>query len=681
MTVTKLHSIQQQVALLTLIPLLILTVLLEFFLLHGRFSDLNQGLLERGKLIARQLASSSEYGVFSNNQEFLKGIARGVLHEPDVRGLLILNADSQVLLNEREVVPVKRGENNAVTSENSGVDARTQLQKVSLTESQLIGLVSSQTPIKIDQQSIWIYQAIIPAQVAVDDLDFSPDMQPVGAVIVEMNKAATEQHKYEMLLITLAATITFLLLSLYLVYLASRTITTPTRQLSDAVQRIAQGDLSTRVSFNTKIAELGNLARGLNDMAVQLQQDREILQQRIQEATSALREKKDEAERSNQDKSRFLAVASHDLRQPLHALGLYVSELRRQLSTTPQQHLVEQVEQSVDSLTTLLNALLDISKLDAGAIVPQMQSCDVSAMLNRVASDYQMLASIKNIRLVVHPLAGYVVSDPILLERILTNLVSNAIRYSLSNGCVMIACRKRGNQIRIEIRDNGIGISQEDQAHIFREFFQVSKPQLDNNKGQGLGLAIVDRLVRLLGIGIELRSAPNRGALFALQVPFMTEFGLAERTDKHPRFLPGGKTSDDSLTLSGKKILVVDDDELVLTSTSTILTAWGGQVSIADSLQSVLKMLSGEATWELIVSDYQLSTEETGIDVIAAVREQHHKNIPAILISGDTGPELLQLANAAGHHLIHKPVKPAKLRSLVMYLLDDSGAARDGAGQ
>lgn len=670
----KRHGIQQQVAWLTLLPLLVLTVFLEFFLLQGRFSDLDQALLERGKLISRQLASSSEYGVFSNNQAFLKSIAHGVLHEPDVRGLLILNADAQVLLNE--YVSQSRNELLGMPVVASALtDTVAESHKIELSAAQLVAQVNAQSPVKSDERSIWIYQAIIPTQVAVDDLDMTPSVSQIGAVIIEMSKEHTGQDKRKILVITLLATFTFLILSLYLVYLASRTIILPTRQLSAAVEQIARGDLATRVDFDTKIDELNRLARGLNEMAVQLQQDREILQQRIEQATQALRERKDEAERASHDKSHFLATASHDLRQPLHALGLYVSELRRQLSASPQQHLVEQVEQSVDALATLLNALLDISKLDAGAIVPQIQACDVTAMLNRVASDYTMLASINNIRLVIHPIEGHVMSDPILLERIVTNLVSNAIRYSHPNGCVLIACRKRGNQMRIEIRDNGIGISQQDQIFIFREFFQIAKPQLDNSKGQGLGLAIVDRLVKLLGIGIELRSLLGKGSLFALQIALGVQSQRAEHIDRYPRLLDG-ESGDEHLPLSGKRVLVVDDDQLVLTSTSTILTAWGGEVSIAASLQEVRAMLSSGREWDLIISDYQLGADETGLDVIGTVRAQGMAGIAAILISGDTSSELLQLANSSGHHLIHKPVKPAKLRSLVMFLLQESGASR-----
>lgn len=663
----KLSSIRRQVAWLTLIPLLVMAVCLEAFFLYSRFSDLDRGLLERGKLVARQLASSSEYGVFSNNQAFLRNIANGALQQTDVRGLLILNAASEPLIEAGEITSPSK----SIVSDAKPALPPRNLRNVS--ENNTVDLL---TPIRSSGDSLWIYQPIIPAQVALDDLDAKPVIQQVGAVIVEMSKARTEGIKSQMLWFTLIATALFLAFSILLVYLASRSITYPILKLSDAVLNIGKGNLDTRVSVSTRVGELSTLAQGINDMTGQLQQERAILQQRVAEATQALREKQEAAERSSHDKSRFLAVASHDLRQPLHALGLYIAELRCKVFGEEQQHLVGQVEHSVEALSTLLNALLDISKLDAGAVVPQMQSCDVAALLERVASDYQMLASIKNIRLVVRPFAGYVTSDPVLLERVLMNLVSNAIRYTYPNGCVMIACRKRGKQLHIEVRDNGIGISKADQANIFREFFQLTQPQLDSSNGLGLGLAIVDRLVKLLGQRIELRSAPGKGAVFSLMVPLAPETPVSGSADSNSPMAAESEQKVDSSQLLGKSVLIVDDDALVLESTSTILASWGCSVSSASSLADVQKMLDDGVEWDLVISDYQLGVDVTGIDVISAVRLVRDKIIPCILISGDTSPAVLKLASVSGHHLLHKPVKPAKLRSLVLYLIEESTHAK-----
>lgn len=661
---TKHPSIRQRVAWLSLAPLLIMAVSLESFFLFTRFSDLDQGLLERGKLIAHQLAASSEYGVFSNNQAFLRDIAEGALTQPDVRGVAILNSASEILAGTGEF---SGSHEDALTDGSTVIDgypgkaARGRATRPP-------GKVDLLNPVRIDEKYIQLFQPIVPAQVELEDTGGARfNIPQLGAVIVKMSRLRTEGLKMRMLWITVVASVLFLALSCYLTYLAGRSIIQPIRKLSDAVEAIGAGDLATRVLPQTHINELDTLAQGLNDMAAQLQQERTILQQRVEEATQALRAKKEQAERASDNKSHFLAVASHDLRQPLHALGLYIAELQRKVSGAEQQHLVGRVEQSVEALSTLLNALLDISRLDAGVIVPQLQTCAVSVMLDRVAADYQMLAAIKNIRLVVRPCREYVSSDPQLLERILMNLVGNAIRYTYPNGCVMVACRRRGNSLRIEVRDNGVGISRTDQDNIFREFFQVAQQPTDTNKGLGLGLAIVDRLVKLLGYRIELRSAPGKGSVFALELP------VARRSDKPAsaaRTPVGTGPELEESPLAGKRLLVVDDDPMVLSSTASILASWGCIVSTAASLAQTEQLLRGGAIWDFIISDYQLGSNGSGIDVIAMVRQHQHRKIPCILISGDTGPALVKLASVSGHHLLHKPVRPAKLRSLIIYLLE-----------
>lgn len=663
----KQFSIRQQVAWLTLIPLFIMAVSLESFFLYNRFSDLDQNLLERGRSIARQFAVSGEYGVFSNNQAFLQNIANGVLHQPDVRGVVVLNSSSETLVEGGEFSRLPKN----VFTEMSLAASDYLVGQASIKQTAVGEDTNLLTPMRSNKESVWIYQPIIPEQITLDDLNSKNPVatQKIGAVIVEMSKRRIEETKMRMLRVTVAVTSLLLGLFFYLVYLGSRSITYPIGKLSDAVQAIGRGNLSTRVSLQTHVSELNTLAQGLNDMTAELQQEHATLQQRIEEATQALLVKKEEAEHASHDKSHFLAVASHDLRQPLHALGLYVAEMQRKVSNAEQRHLVNQVERSIEALSTLLNALLDISKLDAGAVIPQMQTCAVDAMLGRIAADYQMLASVKNIRLIVRPCSGYVTSDPLLLERILANLVSNAIRYTYQNGCVMVACRRRKHFLRIEVRDNGVGISKTDQGNIFREFFQLAQPQLDTSKGLGLGLAIVDRLVKLLGHRIELRSAPGKGSVFALEVPITPNAGrlsaVAEQVSAHL------DQEVEKSPLAGKRLLIVDDDAAVLSGTTGILTSWGCQVSAAASVAQVEQFLHDGVKWDLIVSDYQLGNNTNGIDVIELVRQHQNQRIPCILISGDTSPTVLKLASVSGHHLLHKPVRPAKLRSLIEHLLED----------
>lgn len=277
----KQFSIRQYVEWLTLIPLLIMAVGLETYFLHDRSSELDRDLMERGKLIARQLASSSEYGVFANNQSFLQNIAQGVLQQPDVRGVTILNAASESLIEAGEF----SGEpENAIADLNQAMPEH--LGPVTkMPASKVKELVNLQTPVRNSGTSLWIYQPIIPVQVALDELGVKPVVQQIGAVIIDMNLAGTEKLKSHMLWVTMGATGLFLTLSFFLVYLASRRITFPICELSDAVQMIGKGRLETRVAVSTHVTELSTLARGINDMTTQLQQENAILHQRMEEAT------------------------------------------------------------------------------------------------------------------------------------------------------------------------------------------------------------------------------------------------------------------------------------------------------------------------------------------------------------------------------------------------------------
>lgn len=661
----KQFSIRQYVAWLTFVPLFVMAISMELYYLRHHFSQMDQSMLEKGELLAHQLAAGSEYGVFSNNMSFLQDIASRTLHQNDIRGVAIFDANARILASAGQF-------SSAFKSEIVEQKAANRLQFAHTGD---IDEAIVLHPATNDVSDLWLYHAIIPTQIAFDDFGSKTTIKPTGSVILEISWDRHERHKTQMLWVTLLVTLLFLAIASYLVYLAGRGITRPIRKLSEAVQAIGAGKLDTRVKLETSVTELATLVQGLNKTTEHLEQEQGVMQQCIADATLALRAKKEEAERASHDKSRFLAVASHDLRQPLHALGLYVAELQRKMSGTTQQHLSEQIGQSVDALAMLLNALLDISKLDAGAVVPQIRTCSVEAMLQRIAADYQMLAKLKNIRLVIRPCAAHVTSDPLLLERILANLISNAIRYTEQNGSVMVACRRRGNLLRIEVRDNGIGISKTDQGNVFREFFQLAQPHLNTQKGLGLGLAIVDRLVKLLGHRIELRSAPGKGTVFALEVPIASH-PVKSAVDISGRFsfYQGEEETAapaEISPLAEKRLLVVDDDAAVLSGTASAMSSWGCQISTAGSVAKVVQLIRGGAEWDFIVSDYQLGNDTNGIDVINLVRQHQNRQVPCLLITGDTSQAVLKLVSVSGYQLLHKPVRPAKLRSMIVHLLEE----------
>lgn len=633
-------GIERQMQAITMIPVLVLSLLLGSYFTYSRFADLEHVQFERANLIIRRLASVSEYPVFSGNLVLLQQQVDHVRAQEDVTSVIVMDADFRYL---------------AVAGVNRNVHDQSILPH---SENETVTL-------RDDHEVLWLYQPIITTQIALSE--FSTTRQetvgkPLGYVFIEISKTRVGQQNVRMLTLNMLLTLLIMVITLLVVARVSRRITRPVMGMSNAIQRIGEGYLDTRIT-STRVIELDDLAHGINEMAQQLQLDRSLLEQRIKEATLELRLKKEEAEKANYDKSRFLAAASHDLRQPMHALGLFVGELHNRIDNPEQLKIVGKVEESVEALSGLLDSLLDISKLDAGVVIPQIKAFDVNAMLERLIKDMRPVAQRKSITL-RRRLAddARVLSDPVLLERILLNLLGNAVRYTPQNGTILLSCRKRGGDLRIEVRDNGIGIPPEEQKNIFREFVQLANNARDRSKGLGLGLAIVDRLARLLGHPLSLRSEAGRGSVFAICVPRVEGAGGAtDEPDAHA----SEQTQQD--ILKGLRVLVVDDDPLVLTGTGGILSSWGCSVLIAETLQEVMEKYS-QSHFDIVICDYRLP-DGSGIE-LADYIENHCEYPPAfILVSGDTAPEVLKAVNERDLHLLHKPVRPAKLRSLILFLL------------
>lgn len=634
------RGIERQTLSIAMIPILVLALVLEGYFTFSRFSDMDRALFERAKLIVHQLASAGEYPVFSGNLGLLQQQVDIAFSQTDVNSVIVLDADFKYLAGAG-------GKANVYDQRALPIGAK---EAVSFQES---------------HDALWLYQPIIATQIELDDLggrgQQGETSKPLGSVIIEIGKNRLHSQKMEMLALNLLLTLLILVTTLLIAMRVSRRITMPVMGMSNAIRRIGEGHLDTRIG-GAKVQELDDLARGINDMAQQLQQDRNTMQLRIEEATLELRNKKEEAEKANFDKTRFLAAASHDLRQPMHALGLFVGELYNKLDTPEQRKIVGKVEESVEAMSSLLDSLLDISKLDAGVVIPQIQEVDIDAMMKRLVLDFESVAQRKSITLRVHYVGVSVLSDAVLLERILINLLGNAVRYTPPNGTVLLACRKRGEYLRIEVRDNGIGIPPQEQKNIFREFVQLANNARDRSKGLGLGLAIVDRLSKLLHHPISVRSESGRGSTFAIQVPRV--FGIEELLAEPVASVAELPKHD---KLEGLRTLVVDDDLLVRTSTGGILSSWGCQVSLADSRQEVREKYA-QSHFDLVICDYRLP-DGSGLELFDRINELCDAPPPFILVSGDTAPEVLQAVNGRGLHLLHKPVRPAKLRSLILFLL------------
>lgn len=404
-----------------------------------------------------------------------------------------------------------------------------------------------------------------------------------------------------------------------------------------------------------------NFARYIQNSFVESLRLRMMLAQRNRE----LAERNHEVERANLAKSRFLAAASHDLRQPLHALNLFAAQLGGQADPAERARLVTRIDAAIDSMNELFNALLDMSKLDAGVLAPDIADVPAAHLLGRIETTFAAAAREKGLRLGVVPSRAWIRTDAILLERILLNLVSNAIRYTPRGG-VIVGCRRRGDSVRIEVWDTGIGLAADQHRSIFGEFYQVGAPAPGERGGLGLGLSIVDGLCRLLGHPVDLVSRPGKGSRFAVSVPR----AAARRPSDTGAAGPAVTVDAIANPARDRLIVVIDDDAQILDGMRGLLEGWGCRVVTADSDDDALAALAARRSRpDLVISDYFLANGRTGIDVVERLRRTFAGPIPAFLISGDTTAERMREADARGLPLLHKPVSPMALRSMVNQLL------------
>ncbi|MFK7891827.1 MAG: ATP-binding protein [Granulosicoccus sp.] len=379
-----------------------------------------------------------------------------------------------------------------------------------------------------------------------------------------------------------------------------------------------------------------------------------------EELMDRLEQEKQIAERAVVAKSRFLAAASHDLRQPLHAMGLFLSALGNREHDPRKLAIIEDMGKSTEALNGLFNSLLDVSRLDAEIIEFNPAHLPAASMFDALRAQFQQQASEKNIELQI--LAGNHVffSDGILLERVLRNLFSNAVQYTAS-GIISLSCEDHYNGSKlITLRDTGIGIPAESTEDVFSEYYQLNNPARDRNKGLGLGLSIVRRLCDLMDLRLDMDSEEGRGTVFTVVVPG------GDPSQIVPQSKPLATKSAE-----GRVVLVVDDEPQVLQSMRHMLEGWGCEVMLAESARDALKVIAlSEETPEVILSDYRLRDNHNGVDAVAAIRESVDKQIPAIIITGDTSPERLKEVKKTGLQLMHKPVNPDELHETMQRLFD-----------
>ncbi len=376
------------------------------------------------------------------------------------------------------------------------------------------------------------------------------------------------------------------------------------------------------------------------------------------------------AEAANRDKTQFLAAASHDLRQPLHAMGLFGAALAARVDEPAAREIVDCINASVEALERQFTALMDISKLDAGGVTPSRARFPLATLFARLEREFAPLAAARALRLRIARTSVWVDSDPVLLERVLANFVSNAVRYTERGGAVL-GVRRRGSQVAIEVRDTGSGIPAAERERIFEAFYQIRPAPRAAGQGMGLGLAIIRRLAALLDHPIEVDSTPGRGSRFAVVVP-----RAATRTASSPQRVQEGWAG----ALAGALIAVVDDENAIVDAMRLWFAQWGAQVCGGGSGEDVLAALGELGRYpNLIVADYRLAGGALGTDAVASLRAELGQPIPAVLVSGDASPEAFAAMRSTAPDVLLKPVLPGELRLLAERLLARSvGQNRDG---
>jgi len=628
-------GIRSRVILVAVLPMLVLALLLTGFYTTSRLADLEEAYNARGKAFARQLVAASEYAVFSGNRDALQQLTTAIQAEEGVTSVMIVD---------------RLGEALAL----SGTPGSPHEPSITLTK---------RPGAQVDGVVVRIVEPIVPVSVKLDEnlttvsLDDSggPEHQPIlGHVVLELSLDHLDASRMELLRTGGLTILIALLATLMLAIRMSNGVSTPIRQVASTVNRIGQGRFDERVP-TVGGGSLRTLAEGVNDMASELASMHTNMQRRIEDATSELRTRKEEAERANLAKSRFLAAASHDLRQPMHALSLFIGEFSQQKLDARSTYLLKHVAASAEAMEDLLDSLLDISKLDAGALEPGIRPFALQPLLDRVEASLRPTALEKGLELKTRPTLAWASSDPVLFERILSNLLSNAVRHTRT-GRVLVACRRRGSKLRLEVRDSGVGIPLDSQSVIFQEFVQLDNPGRTRERGLGLGLAIVRKLTDLLAHPLYLNSAPGRGSVFSVEMPACAPL---------PERLTGSDQAREPGDLAGLKVAVIDNDPLARAAIEGLLLSWNCEVTACVDHHILIDALSRHGPPNLVISDYHLAGSASGMQAIAALRQRFGASLPAALITGDTGPETLRIAQEAGLPVLHKPVRPARLRALL----------------
>ena len=634
-------GLRTRLLLSALLPVTLVAVLLTTLFMSRAIDDLEQGLQTRGKAIARQMASAAEFGIFAGQRAGLSILTESALRiDPDVRGVAIVQETGAIMARSGELNPAGWPPLGSVDGHRVDPDVLLFIAPV------------MRSSVPVDDIYGGGAQLLPPAAVTV-----------VGHVVVEMSLREVSGKTERLIAIGILVALLGSVLGGWLARTIARGVTGPLLEASEVVERIGAGDLTARMPTGSAGA-LGKLAAGINDMAERVGLTQEDLRARIAEATAGLQREKEAAEHATIAKSHFLAAASHDLRQPMHALGLFVSALAQSDAARREPELVSNIQSGVNTLQNLLDAILDISRLDGGNLVPEIERFPLGPVLNRAADDVALLAKDKGLRLRVRPTGAWVRSDRKIVERILLNLIGNALRYTRTGG-VLVSCRQRKDVVLVEVWDTGTGIPEHARQEIFEEYVQLDNVERDSAKGLGLGLAICRRLAELLCVPLGVRSRPGRGSVFWLQLPVVPPASADESVATDAM---RGEAVESSVRLSGT-VLVVDGDALVRAGMQRAITGWGIRVLLAADREEALRCCRGaEQAPDVAICNLRLPGRASGI-VLAQELQREFGNCGALLVGTEFSEETVAAARDAGIPLLRQPLPPGRLRAALQQML------------
>ncbi|RSZ42689.1 MULTISPECIES: ATP-binding protein [unclassified Variovorax] len=612
-------NLQRDLFRLGVVPCAAVALALTGWFTHNRLQTLEAAFDAEGQAVARQVAAMSDLSLYAGDVPALQNVANAALRGGQVTRVEISNS--------------------------AGVYVTAGPKTASLAQLRMFT-----SPVTLREASR--ASAFAPAgSTAAGDT-------PIGLVQTFRDTTAYTRERGRSLIAGIGIALVALIAAWASVRHMARTVARPLRRVSRTVAALEAGHFEVRcdvVEGGTRgTHELAVLAHDIDRLAERLQRNRQVSEERVREATAVALQRMAEAEQAALSRARFLAAASHDLRQPLHAMGLFIDGLLPGASSA-QRPAVLRLQESTEFMGVLLDDLLEISRLDAQVLTPAIAKVPLAELFDQLDAQHAAAAVEARVRLRWSDRGLAVRSDAAMLRRIVGNLVTNALRHAPEGGTVLVAARRAAGGVRIEVRDNGVGIAPIHQGRIFEEFYQVANTERDRRRGFGLGLAICARIAALLGTRITVRSALQAGSTFAFTLPAAR---LADVTPPEPPPLAPAP-------LVGLRCLVVDDDPVILDGSRTLLEQWGCQVECVNSgAEAIARLGTGDIHYDAVLCDLQLAGDGDGVDVIDAAKRLQPEAL-AVLVSGATGPEVLQRLRHGGVMLLTKPVAPAKLRALL----------------